>query len=42
MTSAGINWDKILHKNVRSKDMDGIGNIVAINNDDLISVTTQG
>ena len=44
MTSAGISWDKILPKNVRSKDMDGIGNIVAINDDDddLISVTTQG
>ena len=35
------NWDKILHKNVRSKDMDGVGNVVAIN-DDSISITTQG
>jgi hypothetical protein len=36
------NWDKILHKNVRSKDMDGVGNVVAINDDDSISITTQG
>jgi hypothetical protein len=35
------NWDKILHKNVRSKDMDGVGNVVGIN-DDSISITTQG
>ena len=35
------NWDKILHKNVRSKDMDGVGNVVAIN-EDSISITTQG
>src|SRR5215213_9634501 len=37
------NWDKILHKNVRSKDMDGVGNVIAINDDDdSISITTQG
>ena len=35
------NWDKIVHKNVRSKDMDGVGNVVAIN-EDSISITTQG
>jgi uncharacterized protein (TIGR02271 family) len=36
------NWDNILHKNVRSKDMDGVGNVAAINNDDSISIITQG
>src|SRR5918997_810635 len=35
------NWNKIIHKNVRSKDMDGVGNVVAIN-EDSISITTQG
>jgi uncharacterized protein (TIGR02271 family) len=36
------NWDNILHKNVRSKDMDGVGNVAAINDDDSISIITQG
>jgi hypothetical protein len=35
------NWNKIIHKNVRSKDMDGVVNVVAIN-EDSISITTQG
>jgi hypothetical protein len=38
---AVINWDRIIHKNVRSKDMEGAGNVVAIDGDSVI-ISTQG
>jgi hypothetical protein len=30
-----LNWDKIVHKNVRSKDMDDVGNVIAIAGDTI-------
>ena len=41
MSSAIEDWDRIIHKNVRSKDMEGIGNIVAVQEDSII-VATEG
>jgi hypothetical protein len=38
---AVIDWDRIIHKNVRSKDMEGAGNVVAIDGDSII-ISTQG
>ena len=38
---AVIDWNRIIHKNVRSKDMQGAGNIVAIDGDSVI-ISTQG
>jgi hypothetical protein len=38
---AVIDWDRIIHKNVRSKDMQGAGSIVAIDDDSVI-ISTQG
>ena len=38
---AVIDWDRIIHKNVRSKDMQGAGNVVAIDGDSVI-ISTQG
>jgi hypothetical protein len=38
---AVIDWDRIIHKNVRSKDLQGAGNIVAIDGDSVI-ISTQG
>jgi hypothetical protein len=38
---AVIDWDRIIHKNVRSKDMQGAGNVVAIDADSVI-ISTQG
>ena len=38
---AVIDWDRIIHKNVRTKDMDGAGNVVAIDGDSVI-ISTQG
>ena len=41
MSSAIKDWDRVVHKNVRSKDMEGIGNIVAVQEDSII-VATEG
>lgn len=30
-----LNWDRIVHKNVRSKDMDDVGNVIAIAGDTI-------
>ena len=30
-----LNWDRIVHKNVRSKDMDDAGNVIAIAGDSI-------
>lgn len=38
---AVIDWNRIIHKNVRSKDMQGAGNVVAIDGDSVI-ISTQG
>src|ERR1051326_5948043 len=38
---AVIDWDRIIHKNVRSKDMQGAGNVIAIDGDSVI-ISTQG
>jgi hypothetical protein len=41
MTDAVVNWDSIVHKNVRSKDGEGAGNVDAILGD-IIVITSQG
>jgi hypothetical protein len=28
--SVVLDWDRIVHKNVRSKDMEDVGNVIAI------------
>lgn len=33
MPEAVLNWDRILHKNVRSKDLVDVGNIIHIEGD---------
>ena len=33
-----LNWDRIIHKNVRSKDMQDVGTIIAILGDTKESV----
>ena len=33
--SAVLNWDRIIHKNVRSKDFKDVGNVFAIAGDDV-------
>ena len=38
---AVIDWNRIIHKNVKSKDMQGAGNVVAIDGDSVI-ISTQG
>jgi hypothetical protein len=30
-----LNWDRIVHKNVRSKDMEDVGNVIAIGGDTI-------
>ena len=30
-----LNWDRIVHKNVRSKDMQDVGNVIAILGDEI-------
>jgi len=35
-----VHWDRLVHKGVRSKDMEDMGNVIAI--DDLIITTMQG
>ena len=35
-----VHWDRLVHKGVRSKDMEDMGNVFAI--DDLIITTMQG
>lgn len=35
MTEAILNWDRVVHKNVRSKDMVDCGNIIQIGGDTL-------
>ena len=30
-----LNWDRIVHKNVRSKDMQDVGNVIAIAGDTI-------
>jgi len=32
---AVLNWDRIIHKNVRSKDFKDVGNVFAIAGDDV-------
>lgn len=36
MTEAVLNWDRIVHKNVRSKDMMDVGNVIQITEGDII------
>ncbi len=36
-----LDWDKVVHKNVRSDDNQGVGNIVAVDGGFII-VTSQG
>ncbi len=43
MTDAIVNWEAIVHKNVRSKDGQDAGNVDAILGDIVvITITTQG
>ena len=41
MTDAVVNWESIIHKNVRSKDGEGAGNVDAVLGD-LVVITSQG
>ena len=41
MTEPVLNWDKVVHKNVRCEDNQAVGNIVAVNIDHII-VTSEG
>ncbi len=41
MTDAVVNWESIIHKNVRSKDGEGAGNVDAILGD-IVVITSQG
>jgi hypothetical protein len=41
MSETVLDWDRIVHKNVRTKDYVAVGNIVAVNNNSII-VTSQG
>jgi hypothetical protein len=38
---AVLDWDSIVHKNVRTKDNEPVGSVVAVNNNSII-VTSQG
>src|SRR5215210_7926568 len=40
MLSAIEDWNRIIHKKERSKDMEAVGNIVAVQ-EDLVSITTE-
>jgi hypothetical protein len=35
MTEAVLNWDRVIHKNVRSSDRVDVGNIIQIGSDTL-------
>src|SRR5215210_3372741 len=40
---AVVNWDRIIHKNVRTVDNQGIGKVIAVPNDeDTIIISSQG
>jgi hypothetical protein len=41
MSDAVINWEALVHKNVRSRDMQDAGNVDAITGD-IVVITTQG
>ena len=41
MTASIVDWESIVHKNVRSKDFEDAGNVDAINADSVI-ITSQG
>ena len=39
---AVVNWDAIIHKNVRSKDGQDAGNVDAIIEGDTVVITSEG
>jgi hypothetical protein len=41
MSEAVLDWDCIVHKNVRTSDNEPVGNIIAVDNDSMI-ITSQG
>lgn len=41
MADSVLDWESIIHKNVRSKDYDDAGNVDAVNADAVI-ITSQG
>jgi hypothetical protein len=41
MADSILDWESIIHKNVRSKDYDDAGNVDAVNADSAI-ITSQG
>ena len=41
MSDAVVNWESVVHKNVRSKDGEGAGNVDAIFGDTIV-ITSQG
>jgi hypothetical protein len=36
MSEAILDWERIVHKNVRSKDMQDAGNVAAVDNNSII------
>jgi hypothetical protein len=34
-----LDWDRIVHKNVRSKDRTDVGNVDAVNEDSIVIIT---
>src|SRR5918911_3731652 len=39
---AVVNWDRIIHKNVRTLDNQGIGKVITVpNNEDVIIISSQ-
>ncbi|MGD9673104.1 MAG: hypothetical protein AB7U98_06455 [Candidatus Nitrosocosmicus sp.] len=41
MADSVLDWESIIHKNVRSRDYDDAGNVDAVNADSVI-ITSQG
>lgn len=41
MSDSIMDWESIIHKNVRSKDYEDAGNVDAVNSDSII-ITSQG
>jgi hypothetical protein len=41
MSEVILDWDRVVHKNVRTSDNEPVGNIIAVDNDSII-ITSQG
>jgi hypothetical protein len=42
MSEPVLDWDRIIHKNVRSKDMEDVGNVFAIAGDTITIMGGKG